>query len=107
MCWPPAASRCVPRASGCTGCRRWRARPDSAGLTAAEALTFPGVQLFVERAAAGLNGFTLTDAEAPLVAEICQKLDGIALAIELAAGRVAALSASASWRRGWTTGSSC
>ncbi len=62
----------------------------TSGLTAAEALTFPGVQLFVERVAAGQNGFTLTDAEAPLVAEICQKLDGIALAIELAAGRVAA-----------------
>ena len=56
------------------------------GLTAAEALTFPGVQLFVERAAAtNLSGFELTDAEAPLVAEICRRLDGIALAIELAA----------------------
>ena len=62
----------------------------STGLTAVEALTFPGVQLLVERVAAGLNGFILTDAEAPLVAEICQKLDGIALAIELAAGRVPA-----------------
>ena len=62
----------------------------SAGLTAQEALTFPGVQLFVERVAANLNGFQLSDADAPVVAEICQKLDGIALAIELAAGRVAA-----------------
>ena len=58
----------------------------SEGLTAAEALTFPGVQLFVERAAAtNMNGFDLTDREAPLVAEICRRLDGIALAIELAA----------------------
>lgn len=57
-----------------------------AGLTAAEALTFPGVQLFVERAAAtNLSGFALSDADAPLVAEICRRLDGIALAIELAA----------------------
>jgi predicted ATPase/DNA-binding winged helix-turn-helix (wHTH) protein len=60
----------------------------SAGLTAAEALVFPAVQLFVERAAASLDGFELADADAPLVAEICRRLDGIALAIELAAGRI-------------------
>jgi predicted ATPase len=60
----------------------------SAGLTAAEALAFPAVQLFVERAAASLDGFELADADAPLVADICRRLDGIALAIELAAGRV-------------------
>jgi predicted ATPase/DNA-binding winged helix-turn-helix (wHTH) protein len=59
----------------------------SANLTAAEALTFPGVQLFVERAAAAnLNGFELGDADAPIVAEICRRLDGIPLAIELATG---------------------
>ena len=59
----------------------------SEGLTAAAAMTFPGVQLFVERAAAShLNGFELHDADAPVVAEICRRLDGIALAIELAAG---------------------
>ena len=57
------------------------------GLTAAVALTFPGIRLFVERAAAShLNGFELRDADAPVVAEICRRLDGIALAIELAAG---------------------
>ncbi len=54
-------------------------------------MTFPGVQLFVERAAAShLNGFELRDADAPVVAEICRRLDGIALAIELAAGCTAA-----------------
>jgi len=62
--------------------------PESVRFTAAEALTFPAVQLFVERAAASLDGFELGDAEAPAVADICRKLDGIALAIELAAGRV-------------------
>jgi predicted ATPase/DNA-binding winged helix-turn-helix (wHTH) protein len=62
--------------------------PASSGLTAAEAMTFPAVQLFVERAAAILDGFELSDADAPVVAEICCRLDGIALAIELAAGRV-------------------
>ena len=62
--------------------------PDSATLTASTALTFPAVQLFVERAAASLDGFELSDADAPAVANICRSLDGIALAIELAAGRV-------------------
>ena len=62
--------------------------PDDEGLTAATALTFPAAQLFAERAAAGDNGFELSDEDAPIVAGICRKLDGIALAIELAAGRV-------------------
>jgi len=62
--------------------------PAAAGLTAAEALSFPAIQLFVERATAVLDGFELSDADAPTVAEICCRLDGIALAIELAAGRV-------------------
>jgi predicted ATPase/DNA-binding winged helix-turn-helix (wHTH) protein len=63
---------------------------ESTGLTGAEALTFPGIQLFVERAAATLGDFALSDADAPIAADICRRLDGIALAIELAAGRVAA-----------------
>ena len=56
-------------------------------LTAADALGFPAVQLFVERASASLDNFELTDIDAPIVADICRKLDGIALAIELAAAR--------------------
>jgi predicted ATPase/DNA-binding winged helix-turn-helix (wHTH) protein len=56
--------------------------------TAAEALAFPAVQLFMERAAAGGNRIDLSDADAHLVAGICRKLDGIALALELVAGRV-------------------
>jgi predicted ATPase/DNA-binding winged helix-turn-helix (wHTH) protein len=62
----------------------------SAGLTAAAALAYPSIQLFVERATASLDDFRLSDADAPVVAEICRRLDGIPLAIELAAGRVAA-----------------
>jgi predicted ATPase/DNA-binding winged helix-turn-helix (wHTH) protein len=62
--------------------------PAAAGLSAAEALTFPSVELFVERATARIEGFTLCDADAPIVGDICRQLDGIALAIELAAGRV-------------------
>jgi predicted ATPase len=61
---------------------------DAFDLTAAEALAFPAVQLFVERAAAILDGFELSDADANVVADICRKLGGIALAIELAAARV-------------------
>jgi predicted ATPase/DNA-binding winged helix-turn-helix (wHTH) protein len=59
-----------------------------AGLTAAKALGFPAVQLFVERAAAALGAFELDDSNAPIVADICRKLDGLPLAIELAAGRI-------------------
>jgi predicted ATPase len=62
--------------------------PERATITAPDVLAYPAAQLFVERIAASLGGFELGDAEAPLVAEICRKLDGIALAIELAAGRV-------------------
>jgi predicted ATPase/DNA-binding winged helix-turn-helix (wHTH) protein len=62
-----------------------------AGLTAVEALVFPAVQLFVERAAARLGEFEIEDADAPIVAQICQRLDGVPLLIEFAAARVAAI----------------
>ena len=62
--------------------------PTSAGLTAAAALGFPAVQLFVERAAATLGEFELHDEDAPIVAAICRKLDGVPLAIEFAAARI-------------------
>ena len=62
--------------------------PVSAGLTAAEAMNFSAVQLFVERAAASSYEFDLSDETAPFVAEICRRLDGVALAVELAASRV-------------------
>lgn len=60
----------------------------ASGLTAAEALISPAVRLFVERAAAILDGFELKDEDAPIVSDICRKLGGVALAIELAAARV-------------------
>ena len=62
--------------------------PDEPGLTAAAAQTFPATQLFLERAAASGARLEFGDAEAPIVGNICRKLDGVALAIELAARRV-------------------
>jgi predicted ATPase/DNA-binding winged helix-turn-helix (wHTH) protein len=64
--------------------------PEDAALTAAEVLAFPAVRLLVERAQAGGGDFVLTDANAPDVGKICRQLDGIALAIELAASRFSA-----------------
>jgi predicted ATPase/DNA-binding winged helix-turn-helix (wHTH) protein len=58
--------------------------------TAKAVLRYPAALLFVQRVAARAGSFTLTDEEAPFVAEMCRMLDGIPLAIELAAGRVAA-----------------
>src|SRR6266404_6539122 len=63
--------------------------PEQPGLTASEMLAYPAARLFAERVSARGGDFLLNDDEAPMVAEICRKLDGIALAIELAAGRAA------------------
>jgi predicted ATPase/DNA-binding winged helix-turn-helix (wHTH) protein len=65
--------------------------PDGSEQTAKAVLQYPAVQLFVQRVSARDGTFVLTDEEAPFVAEICRKLDGLPLAIELAAGQVAAL----------------
>jgi predicted ATPase/DNA-binding winged helix-turn-helix (wHTH) protein len=64
--------------------------PDTANLVAADALRYSAVQLLVDCVATRVNDFQLSDAEAPSAAAICRRLDGIALAIELAAGRVEA-----------------
>ena len=65
------------------------ATPDkSSALSSGEALTFPAVQLFVDRAMDRDETFALSDADAPAAAEICRRLDGLALAIELAATHV-------------------
>ncbi|HEX8605775.1 MAG TPA: winged helix-turn-helix domain-containing protein, partial [Pseudoduganella sp.] len=62
--------------------------PPSGTITAAAALAWPAVALFTARAAAVHGGYTLTDADAPVVTELCRRLDGVPLAIELAAERL-------------------
>ena len=62
--------------------------PLGTNSSAEQVLVSPAVQLFMHRAAANGYGLELTDADAPILAEICHKLDGIALAIEIAASRM-------------------
>jgi predicted ATPase len=63
--------------------------PDDAAITAEAVLSFPAPQLFLERAlASGVRLEAVGDAEARIVASICRKLGGVALAVELAARRV-------------------
>src|SRR5215469_1727750 len=57
-------------------------------LSAAEALGYSAVQLFNERAVAAIDGFVLGDAHVPELLEICRGLDGVPLALELAASQV-------------------
>jgi predicted ATPase/DNA-binding winged helix-turn-helix (wHTH) protein len=56
--------------------------------TADEALGYSAVELFNERATATTDSFLLDDANVPAVLEICRRLDGVPLALELAAARV-------------------
>src|SRR6201994_3125351 len=65
--------------------------PEGSEQTANAVLRYPATELFVQRVAARAGSFVLTDEEAPFVAEMCRKLDGLPLAIELAAGQAAAL----------------
>jgi predicted ATPase/class 3 adenylate cyclase len=65
--------------------------PEEGAHTLAAISRSEAVRLFVRRAQAAREGFELTAAEAPLVADIVRRLDGIALAIELAAARTALL----------------
>ena len=60
---------------------------DTEAFTVADSLNFDSVQLFADRAAQVLLSFTLTEANVLAVARICQQLDGIPLAIEIAAAQ--------------------
>jgi predicted ATPase/DNA-binding winged helix-turn-helix (wHTH) protein len=59
----------------------------SAALPSEAVAAFPAVQLFIERAGASMGGLTVDAIVLNTVADICRRLDGIPLAIELAAGR--------------------
>lgn len=64
------------------------APPQGAPTSSAQLLDYPASQLFVERMVAGGHRQRMTDSEAETVADICRKVDGIALALELIAGRI-------------------
>ncbi len=62
--------------------------PMARGLSASAAQEYSAIRLFVDRAGLATFGFVLDDTTASDIAEICIRLDGIALAIELAAARI-------------------
>jgi predicted ATPase/DNA-binding winged helix-turn-helix (wHTH) protein len=62
--------------------------PEDSNLSAHDALQYPAVQLLVDRVRAVRCDFELVDPDASIAAGICRRLDGIPLAIELAAGRI-------------------
>ena len=67
------------------------APPEFAEITADQAMNFSAVQLFAERAMGATDSFELSESNAGAVGGLCRRLDGIPLAIELAAARVDAL----------------
>jgi len=66
--------------------------PPGGPVDAASVTRYAAATLFVERAAAARSGFRIDEASASAVADICRRLDGIPLALELAAARVRTLS---------------
>lgn len=74
--------------------------PDLQHLPTPQVLSqFAAVELFIQRALAVKPNFTLTNENAPAVAEICARVDGLPLAIELAAARVKLLPPQAMLKR--------
>jgi predicted ATPase/DNA-binding XRE family transcriptional regulator len=67
--------------------------PDRDQLPALESLSqYEAVRLFIDRAISAKSSFTVTNGNAPALAQICHRLDGIPLAIELAAAKIRVLS---------------
>jgi predicted ATPase/DNA-binding CsgD family transcriptional regulator len=66
--------------------------PPTNGLSLEELAAHAALRLFVERARAVRPAFALTETNAPVVADLCRRLDGLPLAIELAAARCTILS---------------
>src|SRR5205807_9430280 len=67
------------------------ALPGTLGASAADLARCEAVQLFAERAQQAQPAFVVDDGNAPVVADVCRRLDGLPLAIELAAARTRAL----------------
>ncbi|HEX9043524.1 MAG TPA: adenylate/guanylate cyclase domain-containing protein, partial [Candidatus Limnocylindrales bacterium] len=66
--------------------------PTSAPVTAESLMDYPAVALFVERARAAKRSFALTPEHSTAIAAVCRRLDGLPLALELAAARLRVLS---------------
>ena len=85
--------------------------PRQSGFGAAELAAalpqYEAVRLFIDRALAVAPGFAVTNQNAPAVAEICHRLDGIPLALELAAARDPGADARSRSRPAWTTAFGC
>ena len=84
-------------ALGIAGETAWRvpslSLPDRQLPPVESLMEYEALRLFIDRAKSALPTFTVTDQSGPTVIQICQRLDGIPLAIELAAARVKVLSA--------------
>ncbi len=97
----PPDPRVEPRAAARGGrrrptrCRRSRCPTSIRPITPAALTQYEAIHLFVDRAIAAQPSFRVTDQNASIVVDICRRLDGIPLAIELAAARVRALSVQA------------
>lgn len=69
--------------------------PSAASKSAADLLSFASVELFAQRVRSVLPGWALDEANGPAIGEICRRLDGLPLALELAAARTKILAPAA------------